>query len=67
LPAARIQGDTGQLYGGGGVGDLTGSYEADSGSMDDLLSSMGDDEELWRRKMARRTSMQRRITSSSSW
>jgi len=31
--------------GGGGVGDLTGGFEADTGTMDDLLSSMGDDEE----------------------
>ncbi len=34
------------LYGGGGVGDLTGGFETDTGTMDDLLSSMGDDEEV---------------------
>jgi type II secretory ATPase GspE/PulE/Tfp pilus assembly ATPase PilB-like protein len=33
------------FYGGGGVGDLTGGFEADTGTMDDLLSSLGDDEE----------------------
>jgi type II secretory ATPase GspE/PulE/Tfp pilus assembly ATPase PilB-like protein len=28
------------------VGDLTGGFESDTGTMDDLLSSMGDDEEV---------------------
>ena len=34
------------FYAGGGTGDSTGRFETDTGTMDDLLSSMGDDEEL---------------------
>ncbi len=33
------------FYGGGGAGDLTGGFEADTGSMDDLLTSLGGEEE----------------------
>ena len=33
------------FYGGGGTGDMTGSFESDTGTMDDLLNSLGDDEE----------------------
>jgi type II secretory ATPase GspE/PulE/Tfp pilus assembly ATPase PilB-like protein len=33
------------FYGGGGTGDMTGSFESDTGTMDDLLSSLGDEEE----------------------
>jgi len=44
-PLREFKATLDMFYGGGGVGDLTGSFESDSGSMDDLLSSMGDDEE----------------------
>jgi type II secretory ATPase GspE/PulE/Tfp pilus assembly ATPase PilB-like protein len=44
-PLREFKATLDMFYGGGGVGDLTGGYEADTGSMDDLLSSMGDDEE----------------------
>ena len=45
-PQREFKSTLDMFYGGGGVGDLTGGYEADTGSMDDLLSSMGDDEEF---------------------
>jgi type II secretory ATPase GspE/PulE/Tfp pilus assembly ATPase PilB-like protein len=43
-PQREFKATLDMLYGGGG--DLSGGYEADSGSMDDLLSSMGEDEDL---------------------
>jgi type II secretory ATPase GspE/PulE/Tfp pilus assembly ATPase PilB-like protein/GAF domain-containing protein len=45
-PVREFKATLDMFYGGGGAGDLTGGYEADTGSMDDLLSSMGDDEEI---------------------
>ncbi len=33
------------FYGGGGVGDITGGFESDSGSVDDMLTALGGDEE----------------------
>ena len=44
-PQREFKATLDMLYGGGGVGDLTGGFEEDMGTMDDLLSSMGDDEE----------------------
>ena len=44
-PQREFKATLDMFYGGGGVGDLTGGFETDMGSMDDLLSSMGDDEE----------------------
>ena len=34
------------FYGGGGIGDITGGMSEDSSSVDDLLTSLGEDEEL---------------------
>jgi type II secretory ATPase GspE/PulE/Tfp pilus assembly ATPase PilB-like protein len=45
-PQREFKATLDMFYGGGGAGDLTGGYEADTGSMDDLLSSMGDDEDI---------------------
>lgn len=45
-PQREFKATLDMFYGGGGVGDLTGSFDADAGgTMDDLLSSLGDDEE----------------------
>jgi len=44
-PQREFKATLDMFYGGGGTGDLTGGYETDTGTMDDLLSSMGDDEE----------------------
>ena len=44
-PLREFKATLDMLYGGGGVGDLTGGFETDTGTMDDLLSSMGDDDD----------------------
>ena len=44
-PQREFKATLDMFYGGGGTGDLTGGFETDTGTMDDLLSSMGDDEE----------------------
>jgi type II secretory ATPase GspE/PulE/Tfp pilus assembly ATPase PilB-like protein len=45
-PLREFKATLDMFYGGGGVGDMTGGFETDTGSMDDLLSSMGDDEDI---------------------
>ncbi len=45
-PLREFKATLDMFYGGRGTGDLTGGFETDTGSMDDLLSSMGDDEEV---------------------
>ena len=45
-PQREFKATLDMFYGGGGVGDLTGGFTDDSGSMDDLLSSMGEDEDI---------------------
>ena len=45
-PTREFKSTLDMFYGGGGVGDLTGGFETDTGTMDDLLSSMGEDEEF---------------------
>ena len=44
-PQREFKATLDMFYGGGGVGDLTGGFEADGGSMDDLLSAMGTEDE----------------------
>ncbi len=45
-PQREFKATLDMFYGGGGGGDLSGGgFETDTGTMDDLLSSMGDDEE----------------------
>jgi type II secretory ATPase GspE/PulE/Tfp pilus assembly ATPase PilB-like protein len=45
-PQREFKATLDMFYGGGGTGDMTGSFDADDGgSMVDLLSSLGDDEE----------------------
>ena len=44
-PLREFKATLDMLYGGGGVGDLTGGFENDTGTMDDLLTSMGDDDD----------------------
>ncbi len=44
-PQREFKATLDMFYDGRRSGDLTGGYETDTGTMDDLLSSMGDDEE----------------------
>ena len=45
-PQREFQATLDLFYGGGGIGDVTGSMEMDSSSVDDLLTSLGEDEDL---------------------
>lgn len=44
-PQREFKATLDMFYGGGGVGDLTGGFDTDMGSMDDLLSAMGTEED----------------------